>query len=64
MAEGDKIIKKAIDTYGRVDILINNAGTSVLGVFYKTNEEGWKVTMDTHVYGAYKCSRAAWNVMR
>jgi NAD(P)-dependent dehydrogenase (short-subunit alcohol dehydrogenase family) len=64
VVEGDKIIKTAIDKFGRVDILINNAGTSVLGIFSKQDDKGWKATMDSHVFGAYKCTRAAWNIMR
>lgn len=64
VVEGDKIIKTALDKFGRVDILINNAGTSVLGIFSKQDDKGWKSTMDSHVFGAYKCTRAAWNTMR
>lgn len=64
VVEGDKIIKTALDCFGRIDILINNAGTSVLGVLGKQSEEGWQKTWDSHVLGAYKCAKAAWNVMR
>lgn len=62
--EGDKIIKTAMDAFGRVDILINNAGVSVLGILPKQDDKGWQLTMDSHVFGAYKCTRAAWDIMR
>ena len=61
---GDKIVKTAIDTFGRVDILINNAG--ILRDISPRNmkHEDWDVIMDVHVNGAFKTARAAWPFMR
>lgn len=64
VVEGDKIIKTAMDAFGRVDILINNAGVSVIGILPKQDDKGWNLTLNSHVYGAYKCTRAVWDIMR
>lgn len=64
MLEGEKIIKVAMDTFGRVDILINNAGVVLPGPIHTKKDEHWNRTLDTHLFGSYKCTRAAWNIMR
>jgi NAD(P)-dependent dehydrogenase (short-subunit alcohol dehydrogenase family) len=61
---GDKIIKTAIDNFGRVDILINNAGILRDISFQKMKREDWDVILKVHLTGTFSCSRAAWNVMR
>ena len=62
--EGDKIIKTALDKWGRIDILINNAGTGPNGAFKDRKDEDWNTTINTHLLGAFKCTKAAWNFMR
>jgi NAD(P)-dependent dehydrogenase (short-subunit alcohol dehydrogenase family) len=61
---GDKIVKTAIDSFGRIDILINNAGILRDVSFVKMTDQDWELINKVHLYGAYKCSRAAWNFMR
>jgi NAD(P)-dependent dehydrogenase (short-subunit alcohol dehydrogenase family) len=61
---GDKIIKTAIDNFGRVDILLNNAGILRDVSFQKMKDEDWNIIFRVHVNGAYSCTKAAWNVMR
>jgi len=61
---GEKIIKTAIDTWGRVDIVINNAGILRDTSFVKMKEDDWDKIFLVHVKGAYKVSRAAWDYMR
>ncbi|KAI1268869.1 hypothetical protein F5Y18DRAFT_372838 [Xylariaceae sp. FL1019] len=57
---GDKIIETAIKAFGRIDILINNAGILRDVSFKNMKDEDWDLIMKVHVRGAYKCSRAAW----
>lgn len=57
---GEKIIQTAIDTYGRIDVLVNNAGILRDVSFKNMKDEDWDLIMKVHVLGAYKCARAAW----
>eukprot|EP00929_Paragymnodinium_shiwhaense_P026898 TRINITY_DN158_c0_g2_i1.p1 TRINITY_DN158_c0_g2~~TRINITY_DN158_c0_g2_i1.p1 ORF type:complete len:301 (+),score=110.32 TRINITY_DN158_c0_g2_i1:69-971(+) len=58
--DGDKIIQTAIDSFGRVDILINNAGILRDVSFTKMADKDWDLINSVHVRGAYKCAKAAW----
>ncbi|KAM3420106.1 hypothetical protein BST61_g3408 [Cercospora zeina] len=57
---GEKIIQTAIDSFGRIDVLINNAGILRDISFKNMKDEDWDLIMKVHVVGAYKCARAAW----
>lgn len=61
---GDKIIQAALDTYGRIDIVINNAGILRDTTFQKMTDEDWDLVYRVHVLGAYKVTRAAWSHLR
>ncbi len=61
---GEGIVKTAVDAFGRVDILINNAGILRDKTFNKMEEENWDAVMNVHLKGAYCVSRPAFNVMR
>ncbi|KAL9131540.1 MAG: hypothetical protein Q9217_000554 [Psora testacea] len=57
---GDKIIETAIREFGRIDILINNAGILRDVAFKNMTDADWDLVIKVHVKGAYKCARAAW----
>jgi NAD(P)-dependent dehydrogenase (short-subunit alcohol dehydrogenase family) len=54
-----RIIQTAIDTYGRVDAVINNAGILRDQFFHKMTEEDFDRVMKVHLYGAFFVSKAA-----
>ncbi|KAK5163707.1 uncharacterized protein LTR77_010380 [Saxophila tyrrhenica] len=62
--EGEKIVKTAIYNYGRVDVLINNAGILRDITIRNMKDEDWDVIMDVHVTGAMRTARAAWPFFR
>src|SRR5882672_2401742 len=62
--DGDQIVKTAIDTWGKVDILINNAGILRDVSFAKMTQQDWDLVYKVHVLGAFRCSHAAWPHMR
>lgn len=61
---GDKIVQTAMDTYGRVDVVINNAGVLRDTSFAKMSDEDWDIIYRVHLLGSYKVSKAAWTHMR
>lgn len=64
VAGGANIVKTAVDAFGKVDILINNAGILRDKTFNKMEEENWDAVMSVHLKGAYCVSRPAFEVMR
>lgn len=60
VTEGEKIIQTAIDNFGRIDILINNAGILRDISFKNMTDKDWDLIIDVHVTGSYKCAHAAW----
>jgi len=61
---GENIIKAALDAYGTVDILINNAGILRDKSFIKMEPENWQAVLDVHLTGAYNVTKPAFTVMR
>jgi len=61
---GDAIVKTAVDNFGTVDIVINNAGILRDVSFQKMSELDWDLIMKVHLKGAFSVTRAAWNIMR
>jgi len=61
---GEHIVKTALDTFGRLDILINNAGILRDKSFIKMDPENWKAVMDVHLNGAYHVTRPAMVAMK
>jgi 3-hydroxyacyl-CoA dehydrogenase/3a,7a,12a-trihydroxy-5b-cholest-24-enoyl-CoA hydratase len=61
---GEKIVKTAVDAFGTVDIVINNAGILRDISFQKMTERDWDLIMLVHLKGAFSVTRAAWNIMR
>lgn len=61
---GDKIVKTAIDAFGKVDVIINNAGILRDITFQKMTDLDWNLIMKVHVNGTYSVTRAAWDIMR
>ena len=53
---GDRIIDTAIQTFGRIDILFNNAGILRDVSFKNMSDQDWDLVIKVHVRGAYKVS--------
>jgi 3-hydroxyacyl-CoA dehydrogenase/3a,7a,12a-trihydroxy-5b-cholest-24-enoyl-CoA hydratase len=62
--EGAKIVQTALDTWKRVDIVINNAGILRDTSFKKMTEEDWDLIYRVHVLGSYRVTKAAWDYMQ
>jgi NAD(P)-dependent dehydrogenase (short-subunit alcohol dehydrogenase family) len=57
----DRIVTTALDTYGRLDAVINNAGILRDRFFHKMSVEEFDAVIKVHLYGSYFVSRAAAN---
>ena len=54
MDNGDRIIDTAISAFGRIDILLNNAGILRDVSFKNMTDDDWDLVIQVHVRGAYK----------
>ena len=64
VTDGDKIVQTAMDSFGKIDVVINNAGILRDKTFHKMEDLDWDLIYDVHVRGAFKVSHAAWPYMR
>ena len=60
----EAIIQQAMDAWGRIDILINNAGILRDKTFHKMTIEDFRLVVDVHLMGSANCTKAAWEIMR
>lgn len=58
--EGEKIVQTAIDNFGRVDVLVNNAGILRDKSFLRTSDQDWDIIQRVHLRGSFLVTRAAW----
>ena len=61
---GAAIIQTAVDNYGTVDIVVNNAGILRDTSFQKMTEDEWDLIIRVHLRGSMSVTHAAWPIMR
>lgn len=56
---GEKFVGRAVDAFGAIDIIINNAGYAWDSVIQKTSEEQWMAMLDVHLTAPFRILKAA-----
>jgi NAD(P)-dependent dehydrogenase (short-subunit alcohol dehydrogenase family) len=64
MAGGQSIVKTCVAAFGRVDIVVNNAGILRDRMIFNMSEEEWDAVINTHLKGTFAVTRAAAPIMR
>jgi NAD(P)-dependent dehydrogenase (short-subunit alcohol dehydrogenase family) len=59
-----QIVATALETFGRVDILINNAGIMRNALLPDMTDEDWNALIATHLTGSFNMTRAVWPHMK
>jgi 3-oxoacyl-[acyl-carrier protein] reductase len=57
--DGERMVRETVDTLGRIDILINNAGIARDKLLLRMSEEDWDMVLDINLKGAFNCTRSA-----
>lgn len=62
--EVQDMVQQSMDRWGRVDILINNAGILRDKSFSKMDLDDFKLVIDVHLMGSVNCTKAVWEIMK
>ena len=60
----EKMVAETMSRWGRIDILINNAGILRDKSFHKMSLDDFRTVLDVHLMGTVHCTKAVWNIMR
>ncbi|WP_368744864.1 SDR family NAD(P)-dependent oxidoreductase [Desertibaculum subflavum] len=63
-AAAERIIKQAVDTFGRIDCVVNNAGILRDRIFHRMSVVDWRAVIDVHLNGSFYMSKAAANYFK
>lgn len=58
-AGASSMVATAVDAFGRIDVVVNNAGILRDAIFHKMTDDDWDSVIKTHLYGAFNVSSAA-----
>ncbi|KAG9409342.1 hypothetical protein AC1031_019592 [Aphanomyces cochlioides] len=64
VTDGAKVVATAIEAFGRVDIIVNNAGILRDRAFHKMTRAEWDAVKSVHLDGTFAVTHAAWPYMR
>ena len=59
----DAMVKAAQERFGRIDVLVNNAGVTRDGLLMRMDDDAWDTVIDVNLKGAFRCTRAVSKIM-
>jgi 3-oxoacyl-[acyl-carrier protein] reductase len=59
----DELFRRTLEEFGRVDVLVNNAGITADGLLVKLTEQAWERVVDVNLKGVFHCAQAACKIM-
>ena len=63
-ADAERMISRTLDAFGRLDVLVNNAGYGIAGTVLETDEKAWDDLMAVNVRGVFLCTKFAIPAMK
>jgi NAD(P)-dependent dehydrogenase (short-subunit alcohol dehydrogenase family) len=63
-SDAESAVKAAVDRFGRIDVLVNNAGNFYAGFFEEITPEDFRAQVETNLFGPVNVTRAVLPVMR
>ena len=61
--DGEAVVKAAMDAFGRIDIVINNAGIITPETWSELTLESWRKTIDVNLTGVFSVMKAVWPIL-
>ena len=58
-ADVERLIAATVDTFGRIDVLVNNAGSNALAPFLQMSDEEWDAMLGTNLRTVFLCTQLA-----
>ncbi len=60
----EALFQKSVATFGRLDLLFNNAGRGALGLLEDLSFDDWQAVVDTNLTGSFLCTQHAFRIMK